>query len=60
MTSSLLGELIEDFNSFEWRMGLKPCYRIYDEVKLNAIIENINSLSDDEIIRIKRNTYVIN
>ena len=41
-------------------MGLKPCYRIYDEVKLNAIIENINSLSDDEIIRIKRNTYVIN
>ena len=60
MTSSLLGKLIEDFNSFEWRMELKPCYRIYDEAKLNAIIDNINSLSDDKIIRIKRNAYVIN
>ena len=59
ITSSLLKEVIEDFNSFEWRMRIRPCYRIYDETKLNAIIENIISLSDDEITNIKRNAYVI-
>ena len=59
ITSSLLKEVIEDFNSFEWRMRLKSLYRIYDKTKLNAIIENIVSLSDDKITDIKRNAYVI-